>query len=53
MQVKVQSKVVCGILLFIYLGFYVGFNTVQVISQRVVLYGQRKPVHTVGQVSVL
>ena len=33
--------------LFIYLGFYVAFNTVQVISR------QRKPVHTVRQGSVL
>ena len=38
--------------LFIYLGFYVAFNTVQVISQWVV-GGQRKPVHTVHQGSVL
>ena len=38
--------------LFIYLGFNVALNTVQVISQRVV-YGQRKPVHTAGQSSVL
>ena len=28
-------------------------NTVRVISRRVVLEGQRKPVHTVGQGSVL
>ena len=38
--------------LFIYLGFYVAFNTVQVISRRVV--GRAKePVHTAGQGSVL
>ena len=34
------------IYLFIYLWFYVAFNTVQVISRRV-LEGQRKPVHIV------
>ena len=43
--------------LFIYLRFYVAFNTVQVISQLVVGVGgggeQRKPVNTVGQGSVL
>ena len=35
---------------FICLGFYVAFNTVQVISRR---EGQRKPVHTVCLGSVL
>ena len=46
--------------IFIYLGFYIAFNTVQVISRRVVgraeetkLEGHRKPVHTVGQGSEL
>ena len=39
--------------LFIYLGFYVTFNTVQVISPGHVMKGQRKSVHTVGQGSVL
>ena len=38
--------------LFIYLGFYIAFNTVQVILQQVVRR-QRKSVHTVGQGSVL
>ena len=38
--------------LFIYLGFYVTFNTVQVISRRVVLWAE-EPVHTVAQGSVL
>ena len=32
---------------FIYLGFYVAFNTVQVISRRVVLWAE-ETVHTVG-----
>ena len=36
--------------LVIYLGFYIALNTVQVNGQ---LEGQRKPVHTVGQASVL
>ena len=39
------------IMYFIYLGFYVAFNTVQVISQWVVLGAETS--HTVGQGSVL
>ena len=39
-------------ILFVYLGFYVAFNTVQVISQRVVGRAE-KPVHIVRQGSVL
>ena len=38
---------------FIYLGFNITFNTVLVISQRVFFYSQSKPVHRVGQASVL
>ena len=38
--------------LFIYLGFYVAFNIVQVISRQVVGRAE-EPVHTVGQGSVL
>ena len=36
-----------NLVLFIW-GFNVAFNTVQVISRRVVFVGRRKPVHTVG-----
>ena len=39
----------CGVLIvFIYLGFNIAFNTVQVISRRVVGRADQ-PVHTVGQ----
>ena len=38
--------------IYFYLGFYVAFNTVHVISQRVVGWAE-EPVHTVGQGSVL
>ena len=44
------SRFLFALYLFIYLGFYVAFNTVQVISRQI---GERKPVHTVGQGSVL
>ena len=49
---NVNHQVSNKILVFIYLGFYIVFNTVQVISRRGV-EGQRKPVHTVCQGSVL
>ena len=39
--------------LFIYLGFYVAFNTVQVISRRVVGRPEETSMYTVGQGSVL
>ena len=47
-----MSSIFVHLYLFIYLGFYFAFNTVQVIS-RWVVEGQRKPVHTVRQGSVL
>ena len=54
-QLQCQSQfngLVNFIYFFIYLGFYVTFNTVQVISRRVVGRAE-EPVHTVGQGSVL
>ena len=46
-------KLLLVLFLFIYLGFYIAFNTVQAITHNGKVEGQRKPVHTVVQVSVM
>ena len=48
-----QILLVRSLCLFIYLGFYVTFKTVQVIITTGSTQGQRKPVQTVGPGSVL
>ena len=51
-KLKNTHTVVPVLDLFICMGFNMAFSDIQVISQWVV-YGQRKPLHTVGQDSVL
>ena len=46
-----MNPVVYGKCLLIYLGFYIAFNTVQVTSQRVVLWAEETS--TVGQGALL
>ena len=50
--VNKTTRMACMLNLFIYLDFYVTFNTVQVISRRIVGRAEES-VHTVGQGSVL
>ena len=47
-----QIMLIVSALLHIYLGFYVTFNNVQVMSRRVVLWAEETSTYKVGQGSV-